>query len=146
MNEKMKENKSSSLLLITELFLPTKGGTSLSLDDDFRRLGGKEVHIITADVPGAKEFDREHPNSIYRLTLKRHLWMMPESLMIYIKLFYKSLWLTITRRVTTIFSGLTVILIPASIGMETTCPLLPFNVPYNMALRRLEIILPAKLT
>ena len=40
-----------SLLMITQLFLPTKGGTAVSFDDDFRRLGGKEVHIITDDVP-----------------------------------------------------------------------------------------------
>ncbi|MCK5354254.1 MAG: glycosyltransferase family 4 protein, partial [Methyloprofundus sp.] len=73
------------LLLITELFLPTKGGTAVSFDDDFSRLGGKEVHIVTADVPGSKEFDLEHPNSIYRLTLKRHLWLKPESLLIYLK-------------------------------------------------------------
>ena len=43
--------------MITELFLPTKGGTAVSFDDDFRRLGGKEVHIVTADVPGAAEFE-----------------------------------------------------------------------------------------
>ena len=36
------------LLMITELFLPTKGGTAVSFDDDFRRLGGKSVHIVTA--------------------------------------------------------------------------------------------------
>ena len=40
--------------MITELFLPTKGGTAVSFDDDFRRLGGKEVHIVTADVPGRR--------------------------------------------------------------------------------------------
>ncbi|NOR80859.1 MAG: glycosyltransferase family 4 protein, partial [Methyloprofundus sp.] len=67
------------LLMITELFLPTKGGSAVSFDDDFRRLGEKEVHIVTADVPGAKEFDLEHPNSIYRLTLKRCTWIKPES-------------------------------------------------------------------
>ena len=39
------------LLMVTELFLPTKGGTAVSFDDDFRRLGGKDVHIVTADVP-----------------------------------------------------------------------------------------------
>ena len=67
------------LLMITELFLPTKGGTAVSFDDDFRRLGGKDVHIITADVPGAADFDRDHPNSIRRLVLKRRPWIKPES-------------------------------------------------------------------
>ena len=93
------------LLMITELFLPTKGGTAVSFDDDFRRLGGKEVHIITADVPGSAEFDRDHPNSIHRLVLKRREWLKPESLLIYTKLFLKSFWLTVTRRISTIYAG-----------------------------------------
>jgi phosphatidylinositol alpha-1,6-mannosyltransferase len=101
----MQERDSLRLLMITELFLPTKGGTAVSFDDDFRRLGGKQVHIITADVPGAAEFDRNHPNSIHRLVFKRHEWLKPESLFIYSKLFLRSLWLTVTRRITTIFAG-----------------------------------------
>ncbi len=92
-------------MMITELFLPTKGGTAVSFDDDFRRLGGKEVHIITAEVPGAKEFDRDHPNSIYRLTFKRRPWIKPESLFIYSKLLINSFWLAITRRVVAVFAG-----------------------------------------
>lgn len=93
------------LLVITELFLPTKGGTAVSFDDDFRRLGGKEVHIVTADVPGAAEFDRDHPNSIHRLVFKRHEWLKPESLFIYSKLFLQSLWLTTTHRMNAVFAG-----------------------------------------
>ncbi len=112
--------------MITELFLPTKGGSASSFDDDFRRLGGKEIHIITADVPGAKEFDREHPNNIHRLTLKRWPWLKPESLIIYLKLFQKSLWLTITRRIQTIFAGraLPEGLIALCVARLTGCPVL----------------------
>lgn len=94
-----------SLLMITELFLPTKGGTAVSFDDDFRRLGGKDVHIVTADVPGATGFDRAHPNSVYRLTLKRSPWLKPESLVIYSKLFFKSLGLAMKHRFAAIFAG-----------------------------------------
>lgn len=101
----MQDKDSLGLLMITELFLPTKGGTAVSFDDDFRRLGGKEVHIITADVPGAAEFDHNHPNSIHRLVLERHEWLKPESLFIYIKLFLQSLWLMTTRHITTIYAG-----------------------------------------
>ena len=101
----MQEKNSLRLLMITELFLPTKGGTAVSFDDDFRRLGGKEVQIITADVPGAAEFDRYHPNSIHRLDLKRKEWLKPESLLIYTKLFWKSLWLAVTTRTDAIFAG-----------------------------------------
>jgi len=91
--------------MITELFLPTKGGTAVSFDDDFRRLGGKEVHIVTADVPGAAEFDRTHPNRIHRLVLKRIPWLKPESLVMYTKLFLTSLWIAVTQRVDAVFAG-----------------------------------------
>lgn len=101
----MLERDNLRLLMVTELFLPTKGGTAVSFDDDFRRLGGKQVHIITADVPGAAEFDCDHPNSIHRLVFKRREWLRPESLLIYIKLFVKSFWLTVARRITAIYAG-----------------------------------------
>src|SRR6266536_6634277 len=68
-------------LMLTELFLPTKGGTAVSFDDDFRRLGCKEIHVVTADVPGAADFDRTHPNTIHRIVLKRVPWLKPESLL-----------------------------------------------------------------
>ena len=101
----MQETDGLRLLMITELFLPTKGGTAVSFDDDFRRLGGKEVQIITADVPGAADFDHKHPNSIHRLTFKRRPWLRPESLFIYSKLFLKTLSLGLTGRFAAIFAG-----------------------------------------
>lgn len=94
-----------SVLMVTELFLPTKGGTAVSFDDDFRRLGGKEVHIVTADVPGAAEYDATHPNTIHRLVLKRSPWLRPESLVIYTRLLFRSLGLALTRRFAAIFAG-----------------------------------------
>jgi phosphatidylinositol alpha-1,6-mannosyltransferase len=101
----MAEAPSKPLLMITELFLPTKGGTAVSFDDDFRRLGGKEVHIVTADVPGAAEFDRTHPNTVHRLTLKRSPWLRPESLVMYSRLFFKSLGLAMKHRYTAVLAG-----------------------------------------
>lgn len=101
----MTEERSTPLLMITELFLPTKGGTAVSFDDDFRRLGGKEVHIVTADVPGAAEFDRTHPNTVHRLKLKRSPWLRPESLVIYTKLFFKAIVLALRHRFRAIFAG-----------------------------------------
>lgn len=100
-----KEKPSSALLMITELFLPTKGGTAVSFDDDFSRLGKKEVHIVTADVPGAAEFDRTHPNTVHRLALKRSPWLRPESLFIYTRLFFKSLRLAMSHRFAAILAG-----------------------------------------
>jgi phosphatidylinositol alpha-1,6-mannosyltransferase len=91
--------------MITELFLPTKGGTAVSFDDDFRRLGGKEIHVVTADVAGAEDFDRSHPNTIHRIALKRVPWLKPESLLMYAKLFMKAVTLAATRRFLAIFGG-----------------------------------------
>lgn len=86
------------LLVLTELFLPTKGGTAVWAGEVYKRLGGKEIHIVTADVPGAAEVDAVHPNSIHRLNLKRVPWLKPESLMVYARFFFKSLWLALTHR------------------------------------------------
>lgn len=85
-------------LVITELFLPTKGGTAVWFAEVFRRLGGEGIHIVTADVPDAKEVDTEHPNTIHRLSLNRVRWLRPESLGMYVRLFFKSLWLSLTNR------------------------------------------------
>jgi phosphatidylinositol alpha-1,6-mannosyltransferase len=91
--------------MLTELFLPTKGGTAVSFDDDFRRLGGKEIHIVTADVPGAADFDVDHPNTIHRLRLQRVSWLRPESLLMYAKLFAKGVALAAARSFAAIFAG-----------------------------------------
>lgn len=96
---------SKRYLVLTELFLPTKGGTAVWFDEVYRRLGGKEIHIVTADVPGATEYDRDHPNAIHRLSLKRVPWLKPESLVMYAKLFFVSLWLAITHRFDAIHAG-----------------------------------------
>ena len=92
-------------LVLTELFLPTKGGTAVWFDEVYRRLGGKEIHIVTADVPGAADYDRDHPNSIHRLSLKRVPWLKPESLLMYLRFFFTSLWLALTHRFDAIHAG-----------------------------------------
>nr|CCF78710.1 Glycosyl transferase group 1 [Rubrivivax gelatinosus S1] len=97
--------KDLSLLMITELFLPTKGGTAVSFDDDFRRLGGKTVHVVTAAVPGDAEFDRDHPNTVHRLVLKRRQWLKPESLLMYTRLTARSLRLAAGRRFDAVLAG-----------------------------------------
>lgn len=88
----------SRLLVLTELFLPTKGGTAVWAAEVYKRLGGKDIHIVTADVPGAAEVDAVHPNSIHRLNLKRVPWLRPESLVMYLRFFFVSLWLSLTHR------------------------------------------------
>jgi len=86
------------LLVITELFLPTKGGTAVWAAEVYKRLGGREIHIVTADVPGAREFDATHPNTVHRLKLERVPWLKPESLLMYGRLFGRSLRLALTHR------------------------------------------------
>ena len=88
----------SRLLVLTELFLPTKGGTAVWAAEVYKRLGGKEIHIVTADVPGAAEVDALHPNTIHRLDLKRVPWLRPESLAMYIRFFLRSMRLALTHR------------------------------------------------
>jgi phosphatidylinositol alpha-1,6-mannosyltransferase len=86
------------LLVLTELFLPTKGGTAVWAAEVYKRLGGKSIHIVTADVPGAAAVDAVHPNTIHRLNLKRVAWLRPESLAMYARFFFKSLGLALTHR------------------------------------------------
>ena len=88
----------AKLLVLTELFLPTKGGTAVWAAEVYKRLGGKGIHIVTADVPGAFEVDAVHPNSVHRLNLKRIPWLKPESLAMYAKFFAKSFTLALTHR------------------------------------------------
>jgi len=84
------------LLVLTELFLPTKGGTAVWAAEVYKRLGGKEIHIVTAEVADAAAVDAQHPNTIHRLNLKRVAWLRPESLAMYARFFFKSLTLALT--------------------------------------------------
>lgn len=93
------------LLMITELYLPTKGGTAVMFEDDCRRLGGREVHVVTAAVPGDAEFDVGHPNTIHRLGLKRYEWLRPESLVMYTRMFVTALRLALTHRFAAVLAG-----------------------------------------
>jgi phosphatidylinositol alpha-1,6-mannosyltransferase len=96
---------SQRILVITELFLPTKGGTAVWFDEVYRRMGGKEIHIVTADVPGAAEHDIDHANSIHRVSLRRHWWLRPESLGMYLKLLGKCLLLCAHNRFDAVHAG-----------------------------------------
>jgi phosphatidylinositol alpha-1,6-mannosyltransferase len=96
--DKPKQIQMNRLLVLTELFLPTKGGTAVWAAEVYKRLGGKEIHIVAADVSGASEVDATHPNTIHRLNLKRVAWLRPESLAMYARFFFKALALALTHR------------------------------------------------
>ena len=92
-------------LVITELFLPTKGGTAVWFDEVYRRIGGREIHIVTADVPGAAEYDQQHSNTIHRVSLNRHWWLRPESLAMYAKLFFKAFSVALRHKIDSVHAG-----------------------------------------
>lgn len=97
--------ESRGFLVITELLLPTKGGTAVWFSEVYRRLGGRETHIITADVPHALEHDQTHPNTIHRLNLRRYVWLKPESLVAYARMAGKSLMLALRHRFQAVHAG-----------------------------------------
>jgi phosphatidylinositol alpha-1,6-mannosyltransferase len=111
-------------LILTELFLPTKGGTAVWAAEVYKRLGGKEIHIITAAVPDAPAIDATHPNNIHRINLKRIAWLRPESLAMYIRFFFKALTLTLTQRFDVIhaFRALPEGLTAWAVARITLCP------------------------
>lgn len=90
--------KPSRLLVISELFLPTKGGTPVWYDAVYRRMGDRNLHIVTAAVADAAAIDASHPNSIHRVGLKRVWWLKPESLGMYTKMLGQSLLLALHHR------------------------------------------------
>jgi len=92
-------------LVITELFLPTKGGTAVWFDEVYRRLGGKENHIVTAEVPGAADHDACHANSIHRVSLNRYWWMRPESLAMYLRLLVVSVTVFLRHPIDIVHAG-----------------------------------------
>jgi phosphatidylinositol alpha-1,6-mannosyltransferase len=93
------------LLVLTELFLPTKGGTAVWFAEVYRRLGDKEIHIVTADVPGAEDVDAVHPNTVHRLSLKRISWLRPESLVMYWRFLGRALRLALQHRFKAVHAG-----------------------------------------
>ncbi|HMM75047.1 MAG TPA: glycosyltransferase family 4 protein [Gammaproteobacteria bacterium] len=92
-------------LVLTELFLPTKGGTAVWFSEVYPRLGGKDIHIVTADVPGTAEIDATHPNSVHRVQLARVSWLKPESLIMYLRLFITAWRLTREHRFEAVHAG-----------------------------------------
>ena len=92
-------------LVITELFLPTKGGTAVWFDEVYRRLGDRSTHILTARVPDCEAHDYDHANTVHRLNLYHSRWLRPASLPIYTRLFLKGLFLGIRHRFDAIHAG-----------------------------------------
>ncbi len=94
----MKGRHKPAYLVISQLFLPTKGGTAVWTAEVYGRLGDRDTHIITARVPGSEAVDAVHPNTVHRLNLERISWLRPESAWMYAKLLGMGLWLGVRKR------------------------------------------------
>ena len=94
----MTTSRRQAYLVISQLFLPTKGGTAVWAAEVYGRLGDKSTHVLTACVPGSAAVDAAHPNTVHRLNLMRIPWLKPESAWMYMKLVTMALWLGVTRR------------------------------------------------
>lgn len=92
-------------LVLTELFLPTKGGTAVWFDEVYRRLGDRDTHVLTAAVDGDVVHDRDHPNTVHRLNLDRHPWLRPASLPVYSRLLLAGLWLGLRHPFDAVHAG-----------------------------------------
>jgi len=99
------ELKNKRFLVITELFLPTKGGTAVWFDEVYRRIGDKATHVITAQVPGSEAHDKDHPNTVHRIRVRRHWWLRPESLAMYAKFLTRSLAVGLRFRFDAVHAG-----------------------------------------
>jgi len=99
MNKQSKNPQKRALLVLAEQYLPTVGGTATWFDEVYRHMGGKNIHIVTTNVAGALEHDIKHPNSVYRISLRRYSFLRPESLGIYLKLLALAMHLAIVNRV-----------------------------------------------
>ncbi len=94
----MRAPEKQAYLVISQLFLPTKGGTAVWAAEVYGRLGDRDTHIITARVPGSEAVDAVHPNTVHRLNLERISWLRPESAWMYAKLLGMGLWLGVRKR------------------------------------------------
>ena len=94
----MRAPRRPAYLVISQLFLPTKGGTAVWAAEVYGRLGDRNTHIITARVPGSEAVDGAHPNTVHRLNLERISWLRPESAWMYAKLVGMGLWLGVRKR------------------------------------------------
>ena len=94
----MRAPEKQAYLVISQLFLPTKGGTAVWAAEVYGRLGDRDTHIITARVSGSEAVDAVHPNTVHRLNLERISWLRPESAWMYAKLLIMGLWLGVRKR------------------------------------------------
>ena len=63
-----------TILLISEIFPPAKGGSGRWLWELYRRFPRGSVHVAAGEGDGAAEFDRTHDVPVERLRLRFPSW------------------------------------------------------------------------
>jgi phosphatidylinositol alpha-1,6-mannosyltransferase len=86
----MKAQRAAKVLLISDRYLPEVGGSIYWFDNLYRRYPKDSVWILTQAYPGSRAFDSASGTRIRftRVKLRRHAFLRPESLLIYVKLLF----------------------------------------------------------
>ena len=89
-----------SYLLITQIFPPQTGGTSTLFYELYSRIGlTARVDVVTENLGQSQDnTEFSFPGFIHRIPFRRYSWLKPESIIIYIQLFFKSLLAAIKAR------------------------------------------------
>lgn len=101
-------SKSPRILLITDRYLPEVGGSITWFDCASRRYPPNTVWILTKKYPNAEVVDQGLARlgvSVTRRDLRRYRFLKPESLLMYIKLFFTAVWIVLRHRIDVIYAG-----------------------------------------
>jgi len=103
----MKAQRAAKVLLISDRYLPEVGGSIYWFDNLYRRYPKDSVWILTQAYPGSKAFDSASGTRIHftRVKLRRHAFLRPESLLIYVKLLFAGIWIVLRNRVSIIHAS-----------------------------------------
>ena len=102
----MTERPDPRILVLSDNYLPSVGGSLIWLDNVYRRCPDGTVWIATNAHPDAREFDQSRPGiSIHRSKLRSYRFLKPQSLLIYSKLAAMSAWIRWRHRVDIVHVG-----------------------------------------
>lgn len=93
------------VLLLSWYFPPEKGGTAVSFEQAYSRMGGKEIHVVCADHGDTRAWDAAYANTPHRLKMIRYRWLKPESLVIYLKFLWTGFVIMLTKPIQAVHAG-----------------------------------------
>jgi len=92
----MNANTTDDVLVLSELYLPVKGGHVEWLHEAFRRI--EKVHLLTRKVHGLPDNEVCDGIHVRRIPLGRMAFLRPESLPMYVSFFFHTLWNAVRLR------------------------------------------------